>query len=173
MEPIRYVTSLLTFYMKGEFAFDRNFILLEHPNTILRFIPNGSRKENIAINQISSVQSNFKLRLGRLLLGIFCVLSALSVLINGIPSDGMPTGTAILLFLILLIAAALLILNAYIVTLRLNMTSGQSRSFSFFIFDKAKAQRVEQQINELICGRLDDTNDRRQTDRIVEAINNK
>ena len=41
----------------------------------------------------------------------------------------------------------------------------------FFIFDKKKAELAARQINEMISQRLNDTNSRQQTDRIVDAIN--
>ncbi len=34
MEPIEYMTSLLTFYLKGEIKSEQNFINFKVPNTI-------------------------------------------------------------------------------------------------------------------------------------------
>ena len=47
------------------------------------------------------------------------------------------------------------------------------KDVSFLIFEKAKAELAESQIRQIISDRLDDTNNRVQTDRIVDAINNK
>ena len=52
-------------------------------------------------------------------------------------------------------------------------TSGEALKISVLIFDRSKALEIEDLINQLISNRLDDTNNRQQTDRIVEAINNK
>ena len=53
------------------------------------------------------------------------------------------------------------------------MTSGQMKVIDFFIFDKKKAELAAKQINEMISNRLNDTNGRQQTDKIIEEINNK
>ena len=39
--------------------------------------------------------------------------------------------------------------------------------------EKGNADKIEEYINQLIANRMNDTNNRQQTDRIVEAINNK
>lgn len=51
---------------------------------------------------------------------------------------------------------------------------------SFVVFEKSKAVQAAQDINKLISERIDDTNNRQQTDRlisdndrIVNAINNR
>ena len=65
MEAIKYMTSLLTFYIKGEIATEQNFLKIRFPNTVLALIPLGSRKYNVPVAQISSVASNFKLKFPR------------------------------------------------------------------------------------------------------------
>ena len=164
MEKIQFITSLLTFYMKGEITCEQNFIKLKVPNSILGLIPLGAQKENMAINQISSTESNFKVKFGKLLIGAVIAFLALSALLEF---------GEFFNFVILGILAANTILNAFEVNLQINMTSGQTRLICFFIFEKGKAERAEEAINSLISGRLNDTNTRQQTDRIVEAINNK
>ena len=164
MNTITYITSILTFYMKGEISVEQNFVKLKDPNSILGLIPLGSKNEQISINQISSVQSNFKLKLGKLILGIIIAIMAFSML-------GQEGG--FLSFVIFAIIAANTILNAFEVDLKINQTSGQERSIDFFIFERAKADQAVQMINNAISGRLSDTNTREQTDRIVEALNNK
>jgi len=79
----------------------------------------------------------------------------------------------IVAFVIFGIIAANTILNGFEIDLQINLTSGQTRVFDFFVFEKAKAVQAEELINSIIAGRLNDTNARQQTDRIVDAINNK
>ena len=55
MKAIKYMTSLLTFYIKGEIATEQNFLKIRFPNTVLALIPLGSRKYNVPVAQISSV----------------------------------------------------------------------------------------------------------------------
>ncbi|MBR5701983.1 MAG: hypothetical protein IKX47_05910 [Oscillospiraceae bacterium] len=164
MDTITYVQSLLTFYLKGEIGADQNFIKLKDPNTILGFIPLGSHQESIPINQITSVQSSFRMRLGKLVIGILVAILAIAALFNK---------GGFILFLIFGLIAANLILGAFDVSLLINMTSGRTRLLSFFIFDREKSAKAEQMINALISARLSDTNTREQTDRIVDAINRK
>ena len=164
MDTITYVQSLLTFYLKGEIGADQNFVKLKDPNTILGFIPLGSHQESIPINQITSVQSSFRMRLGKLVIGILVAILAIAALFNK---------GGFILFLIFGLIAANLILGAFDVSLLINMTSGRTRLLSFFIFDREKSAKAEQKINALISARLSDTNTREQTDRIVDAINRK
>lgn len=49
MEAIKYMTSLLTFYIKGEIATEQNFLKIRLPNTVLALIPFGSRKYNVPV----------------------------------------------------------------------------------------------------------------------------
>ena len=162
MNAIRYITSLLTFYLKGEISTEQNFVKFKEPNTILGLIPLGARKENVAINQISSTQTNFRLKFGKLLLGIVLAVLALYMI-----KDSFALGV------IILIIAANSVIDAFEIDLKVNMTSGQVKMIDFFIFEKGKAEQAERQINALISGRLDDTNTRQQTDRIVDAIKNQ
>lgn len=167
MKPIKYVTSLLTFYLKGEISAEQNLIKFKNPNTILGLIPLGSKKESIPINHIASTQSNFKFKLKKFILGIiFAIFSFFSFSLLGV--EGGFIG-----FSIMLIIAVNFVLNAFEIVLQINTIFGTTRTIKFFIFDKAKAQSAENQINAMIAQRLDDTNIRKQTDKIVYAINNK
>lgn len=80
MQAIKYMTSQLTFYLKGEIAQEQNFINLKRPNTILGFIPLGAQKESIPVSQLSSVESNFKLHLKRFLVGLIISILGLALI---------------------------------------------------------------------------------------------
>ncbi len=162
MKPIYYMTSLLTFYLKGEIQQEQNFVNLKKPNTILGLIPLGAKKETIPVSQLSSVESNFKLHLGRLLSGLIILIIGLSML-----------SEMFLLGLILLVVGANRGITAFETILTIKTTAGDIKNISILIFEKSKADEAENQIRQIISERLDDTNNRVQTDRIVEAINNK
>ncbi len=164
MQPIRYMTSLLTFYLKGEISQEQNFVNLKKPNTILGLIPLGSKNDSIPVTQLSSVQSNFKLHFGRLLVRGWLALGGLALFT--LPEAVIP---AILLLVIGLNGA----ITAFETILTIKTTSGEVKSISFLVFEKGKAQQAEKQIRQIISNRLDDTNNRVHTDRIVDAINNK
>ena len=155
MTSIKYMTSLLTFYLKGEIRTEKNFIQFKTPNTILGLIPLGAKTEKFTIDQISSTTTNFRLRLKYLIFGIFWLLIAVSCLSD---SDTLAAGLICLLFEINLIVTT---------------TAGKEQLIDFIIFDKSKAEMAEQEINKMISNRLDDTNNRQQTNRIVSAIQEK
>ena len=146
MQKIEFMTSLLTFYLKGEISTEQNFLTLKVPNTILTLIPLGRKNDTIPVTQISSVSTDFKLLFKDFLIG----------------------------FILLLIGAAMVI-NSFQTVLTIRTTSGEIKSASILIFEKSKAEQAASMINHIIGSRLDDTNNRvqgdRQTDRMVEAIN--
>ena len=61
------------------------------------------------------------------------------------------------------------VVNAFIINLVVTTTAGQQKIISFLIFDKQKANQAAEQINAMIAGRLDDTNTRQQTNRVIDA----
>ncbi|MBD5138285.1 MAG: hypothetical protein HDT24_03105 [Ruminococcus sp.] len=74
----------------------------------------------------------------------------------------------------------LTVINSFQTILVIDLTSGRSIAMSFVVFEKSKAAQAAYDINKLISERIDDTNTRRQTDRlindndrIVNAINNR
>ena len=162
MQPIKYMTSLLTFYLKGEICQEQNFVNIKVPNTILSLIPLGAKKESVPVNQLSSVESNFKLHFGSFLKGAILAIVGLCLLAE-----------QFLLGLILALVGANIAITAFETILTIKTTAGDIKNISFLIFEKAKAELAEKQIRQIISDRLDDTNNRVQTDRIVEAINAK
>ena len=74
MRSIQFMTSLLTFYLKGEISQDDKFIKMKKPNTILALIPLGAKKESVPVSQLASVDSNFKLHLKSLLVCYYLLL---------------------------------------------------------------------------------------------------
>ena len=162
MQPIQYMTSLLTFYLKGEVRQEQNFVNLKKPNTILSLIPLGAKKDSIPVSQLASVESNFKLHFASLLIGVIMAIIGLCM-ISG----------SFIVALILMLAGANKAITAFETILTIKTTAGDTKNISFLVFEKSKAELAETQIRQIISDRLDDTNNRVQTDRIVEAINNK
>jgi hypothetical protein len=169
MEKITYMTSIIFFWLKGSIYQEQNFVKFKIPNTILGIIPVGSKKETIPVNQLSVVETNFKLKLGRLIIGIIVVFLSLTCFAD-ISTNG---ASMFLAGLIVLIIGAAIVISAFETTLTVKVTSGDKKVISFFVFQKKVAEKAEANINQLISNRMDDTNNRQQTDRIVEAINNK
>lgn len=159
MEKIRFMTSLLTFYLKGEIAVEQNFLKLRRPNTILTLIPLGCQKYNIPINQISSVGTNFKLLLKNFLTGVLEIIGGF-ILFSMSP-----------LAILLIILGFFTVINAFQTELEISTTSGIEYTLFFLIFEKKKAMAAERMINNMIGGRLDDTNVRIQTENQTAALN--
>lgn len=162
MKTITFITSYLTFYLKGEIKLEENFVKFQIPNTILGVIPLGSHKKSSAVNQIASVDNSFKVLVKNFLVGLVIAIIGLACM-----------GSSVLGGLILLVIGALGVLNSLQTVLYVTMTSGQVVEIPFIIFEKAKATEAEEEINNLISGRMNDTNNRKQTDRIVDAIEKK
>jgi len=156
------MTSLLTFYLKGEITQEQNFVKFKVPNTIFGLIPLGAKNESIPVNQLSVVGTEFKLNVRDLLVGLLIFFIGLSVL-----SQNFIGG-----FIFLLLGANSII-YAFETRLFVRTTSGGEKNIKFLIFEKSKSEMAESQINQLINSRMEDTNTRVHTDRIVEAINNK
>lgn len=141
---------------------EQSFVNFKKPNTILSLIPLGAKKESIPVSQLSSVESNFKLRFGSLLIGIIIAIFGLCLF-----SESFVAG------LILLLVGVNQAITAFETILTVKTTAGDVKEISFLVFEKSKAEIAEKQIRQIISDRLDDTNNRVQTDRIVDAINNK
>lgn len=160
MEKIRFMTSLLTFYLKGEITVEQNFLKLRRPNTILSLIPLGCRKYNIPINQIASVGTNFHLLLFNFLIGIVVFIFGISL-----------TASGSLFGILLLIMGFSIFINSFQTELEISTTSGTEYTLFFLIFEKKKALAAEQMINNVIGFRMNDTNVRIQTENQTAALN--
>lgn len=163
MEPITYMTSLLTFYLKGEIRQEANFLKLKIPNTILKFIPLGSKTLSIPINQLASVETNFKVSIFPLLIGAFiCVMGFTSL------------ASSVILGLLLALIGANMVISSFQTVMTIKTTDSAEREIHFFIFDKPKAEYAARIILQYISNRMDDTNVRIQNtslgDRLVDAI---
>ena len=173
METISFMTSLLTFYIKGEIKAEANFLKLRTPNTLLTLIPLGSRKNNIPINQIAEASTSFKLLFRHFLAGLIELVVGLATL-----------GNVLLLGLILMLVGVCTIINSFQTLLIISTTSGTDYVISFLIFEKSTAERAADSILAMIASRMDDTNTRMQTEKqmaqnaqlnenLINAINNR
>ncbi len=160
MEKITFMTSLLTFYLKGEISAAQNFLKLKKPNTIFTLIPLGARKINVPINQISSVGTNFKMFVKDFFIGIIEIIVAFALF-----------KSSVIWALILLIVGAFTIINSLQTELVISTTSGANYMLFFLIFEKRKAEAAAEAINNMIGSRLNDTNVRIQNEVQTAALN--
>ena len=134
MTSIKYMTSLLTFYLKGEIRTEKNFIQFKTPNTILGLIPLGAKTEKFTIDQISSTTTNFRLRLKYLIFGIFWLLIAVSCLSD---SDTLAAG------LICLLLGINNIIDAFEINLIATTTAVREHLIGFIGCYKIKSERSD------------------------------
>ena len=159
METITFMTSLLTFYLKGEIRAEQNFLKLKMPNTLLTFIPLGAKKNSVPINQIADVSTNFKLIPKNMLFGVIEIIFGFSLF-----------GTSFLLGLLLLIIGSCTVINSFQTELDVRTSSGTVYRLFFLIFDKSKAGSAESAINAMISTRMNDTNTRMATEAQTAAL---
>ena len=161
---VSFITSYLTFYLKGRVKCDNNFVSISCPNTILKLIPLGSLNKTFPVEQVSSVSSDFKVTLGSLLWGVLITLLGLGSLTS-----------SIVLGLILAAVGALMVLSS-LQTVVYVTVAGNSYLIPIIFLEKAKAEQICSGIQTMITNRYADTNVRvhteKSTDRLVDAINN-
>lgn len=160
----QYMTSLLTFYMKGEIEVSEKSVKLTVPNTIGEFIPLGKRTYEPLVSQIASVNSSFHLNGKSLLVGF--ILTLLGISLAGASGSE-------LIGIIFLIIGVCQMVSSFETILYVTDSSGMIIGVDAVIFDKATIEKAGQDIHNMLMLRSDDTNTRKQTDRVIDAINNK
>lgn len=165
MVTINFMSSFLTFYMKGEIKHEKNFIRLKIPNSILTFIPLGSRKESIPVEQVSSVSVDFRLRLKNFLIGLLLGIIGFFSIFD----------KTFLIGLILFIIGVSNVVNSFQTILTIDLSSGNAWHIPFLIFEKSKAEQAKDEIERLISNRYHATDvevhTEKQTAELVNAIN--
>lgn len=169
MKTIKYRISLPTAYLKGEVTHEQNFVKLKTPNVLFSLLAIGTKTDVIPVNQIATVTRTFNCIGVILLFGIILMWSGFSV----ISASKILSLSSSLAPIILILLGVLIIITSFQTVITIKTTSGEALKISVLIFDRSKALEIEDLINQLISNRLDDTNNRQQTDRIVEAITNK
>ncbi|TLW89972.1 hypothetical protein [Ruminococcus bicirculans (ex Wegman et al. 2014)] len=169
MKTIKYRISLPTAYLKGEVTHEQNFVKLKTPNILFSLLAIGTKTDVIPVNQIATVTRTFNCIGVILLFGIILMWSGFSV----ISASKILSLSSSLAPIILILLGVLIIITSFQTVITIKTTSGEALKIPVLIFDRSKALEIEDLINQLISNRLDDTNNRQQTDRIVEAITNK
>lgn len=160
-----FITSLLTFYLKGEITADDNFVKFKNPNTILKVIPLGTTNRSVPIPQIASVDTNFNLMFKSLVLG-----AVIAMFSFGIMQDSFFMGLILLLF------GASMVVSSFQTNLLVHTASGKVEVIDFLVFEKQKAENMAKHINDFIMQHHHNTNvavhSAQSTEAIVNAINN-
>ncbi len=167
-EKISFVTSYITFYLKGKIGIQNDHIDVEIPNTIFGLIPLGSSARTVDVNQIASALSNFKANPVPLVIGSILALDGLMRLCA--------IGDIGLAFLEMIVGT-FLALNALQTTITISLTSGETIEIPLIIFEKSKADLIREKISVICATRTHDTNTRvhteHQTSEIINALQNR
>ena len=145
---------------KGRIRIEENMVTLTVPNKWA-----GVRTERISVAHIASVEGVTVYHYQRSLAAVLFLMLG----IERVMKEAL-TFESIVGFALLLIIVAGLFLKFKEGALRLTTTAGQTKKQCF---DEDKAYDAAAGINAVLTARMNDTNMRRQTDRIVDAINRK
>ncbi|MGY3725193.1 hypothetical protein SAMN05421767_1252 [Granulicatella balaenopterae] len=164
MYKISFITSVLTYYLKGEVSIDDNFIKITNPNTILKCIPLGANDTSIPVNQLASVDSSFSLDLKSLVINFVIAFVGLGV-----------KESNFLLGVVMVLLGIGGMINAFQTIMTFRTTSGEMVMMNVVVFEKEKVIECKEKVETLLVSHLDNTNIRKhaeqQTDRIIDAIN--
>lgn len=170
MNPITFNRGILRFYMKGEVSCEHNLVQVVEPSSILWFIPTGHTEYQLPLNQIASVVAVSGTKWLRLILSGIVLFSSVAAPLGLLPQYGLAVLPASLVYIIPSLFLVLLCLpNDLVIT----TTAGQQARVRFTFFERGKAALAARQLNQMIANRMDDTNVRIHTDRVVDAINRK
>lgn len=164
MHQIKFMVSLLLFYLKGTIEIHDSKLRIVVPNTFLTVIPLGSNKYNVPVGHITSIEDQFKVNAKSLIAGVI-------LFIIGVTNFSSRAALALLLIII----SAFIIITSFKTIVEVTIASGKVYSIPFLVIEKQKALDLVDKLNYIVDNRTNDTNVRihqeNSTDRIVNAIN--
>lgn len=161
LDKIEFITSYITFYLKGRVEFTNDNVIAQVPNTILGVIPLGRRKRTLDVAHITSTVSDFRVDIKNLLIGAFIALFGFSNLGS---SNGFVIG------LILAVFGVLMVLNALISYVSISMDSGEVVIIPLVVFERSKSDMIADNINKLLSARKYDTNVRIHAENAADRV---
>lgn len=157
-----FMTSLLTFYIRGKIDIDDSSVNLVVPNTFLTFIPLGKRSYKKYINHITSVNTSFSLNAKSFFFQLLVTFFGLDVIRNSAAIG-----------IILALLGIMGVISSITYRLVVNDSSGSAIWVRALIFDKQAIINAGADIDRLLTQHVDDTNNAKAADKIVDAINKK
>lgn len=161
IDTIEFITSYITFYLKGSVEFTNDNVIAQVPNTILGVIPLGRRKRTLDVAHITSTVSNFRVDIKNLLIGAVIALFGLGEL-------GDPNGLVV--GLVALVFGVLMVLNALISYVAISLDSGEVVIIPLVIFERSKSDMIADNINKLLSARKYDTNVRIHAENAADRV---
>ena len=162
----KFAVSAITPWIKGTMDVDSHYLTVNLPNTVFfELIPAGKRKDRTPISGITSMHTDRKYKLGKILLGALIVLSTIGNIGNS------PVGSIVLILL-----GALLFASGIVTTFSYER-SGVTQTITFPFFESNHVEQFEQHVSEIVSAYQDDRNVRMHSEKnaqtIVDGINNK
>ena len=161
LDTIEFITSYITFYLKGSVEFTNDNVIAQVPNTILGVIPLGRRKRTLDVAHITSTVSDFRVNIKNLLIGAFIALWGMGELGS---TNGFVIG------LVLMVFGVLMVLNALISYVSISMDSGEVVIIPLVIFERSKSDMIADNINKLLSARKYDTNVRIHAENAADRV---
>ena len=135
-----FVTNLLLFWLKANYALTNKRLTGETPNTFMGIFPVGKAQLAQPLKTIASVTSSTKFTFGRLLLGALLAIIGLALM-----------GSSALIGLILIILGVVGILNCYTATFIITNNAGMNTGYEISILEKSKVVEFTNEINSVIA----------------------
>lgn len=167
MGVYKYATSYFTYYLKGEIEVNDTTVNLKTPNTLLYFIPCGAKKRTLYLNQISSVETNFKLNGKAFFISLFLILLIATTFTDAeIRASGAIPALVVLILILLNI-----MLSAFTSQMIINETSGSRDLISVLVINRSVIIHASKEINTMIGKRYRNTDVNAAADKIINVIN--
>ena len=145
MQSLTFITSLLTFYLKGEISMDDELLHIKKPNTIGGFIPLGYKSDQIPVQQISTATTDFRVNAADALAGILLLIAVIVFFRYSGEFH------FLILWGILFIAvSAVALINAPQTTIAVTATSGVVYAIPIIIFEREKAEQAKKMILDTV-----------------------
>ncbi|NHZ85450.1 MAG: hypothetical protein GWP19_06175 [Planctomycetia bacterium] len=135
-----FTANLILFWLKANYVLTNKRLTGDTPNTLFGIVPLGKAQIAQPLKTIASVTSSTKFTLGRLLLGVVLLLIGFSIM-----------GSSFFISLVLLILAAVNILNCYTATFIVTNNGGQSTGYEISILEQSKVVEFTNEVNIVIA----------------------
>lgn len=162
LDAIEFITSYITFYLKGRIEFTNDNVIAQVPNTILGVIPLGRRKRTLDVAHITSTVSNFRVDIKNLLIGAVVAFMGFDCLF--VYSEGR------FWYFLMALVGVLMILNALISYVAISMDSGEIVTIPLVVFERGKSDLIADNINEMLSARKYDTNVRIHAENAADRV---
>lgn len=135
-----FTANLILFWLKANYVLTNKRVTGHTPNTLFGLIPLGKAQIAQPLKTIASVATSTKFSFFRLIIGVVFLVIGFSVM-----------GSSFIGGIILLILAAINILNCFTATFVITNNAGQSTGYEISILEKSKVVAFTNEVNTIIA----------------------